>query len=132
MTSKAVSLTLLMALTTLVGCSPKHTAIEGSWTIDMAQTLDQAKSIGASSTFVQGVQDTFADARLTIDGHELKMSIAGTNGSAANAYKVLSKEGDCLVLDIKGAHGESRYCVTGSRLEIHDSTTPLVVVFKKS
>ena len=131
MTYKAIFAALLLTLS-IVGCSRQHTAIEGSWTIDIEPMLEQARSMTSSGREINGVRNTFTDGKMDIDNHQIKLSIPGMGGSQNFEYTVLSKDGSCVVVDIKGMPGDHKFCVTGSRLEFHDSTAPLTAVYRKS
>jgi len=51
-------------------------------------------------------------------------------GTQSFDYKVLYQEGECVRLQIAGKN--TKYCVTGNHLYIHDPSTRLIAVFKKS
>ena len=130
MKQKTLKIALVLAAIAVAGCKDEKTSIEGRWTIDLEPMIQRANSMGASGTDIRRIRETFSDGRMSIDDHRITLTIPGIQGSESYAYEVLSKEGTCLNLGIEAS--THKYCVDGNRLEIHDPSTRLVTIYRKS
>lgn len=138
MKKTAAGVFLALAVAALSGCGRKATEMEGNWIIDMDATLRQAQAAGASNSDLNMIQDTFGDAKMSIDRKHINLSIEGIPVGEAYEYKVTEMEGNCVTMQIKGASpglkgasGRLNHCVSGNRLEVHDPDTPLITVYKR-
>jgi len=129
MTKAAKFLLLAFAIAAISGCGKKPN-IEGNWVIDLDPMLKQAQEIGATSNDIKRINTTYAGGKLNIGKERIELSIGGMPGTQSFDYKVLYQEGECLRLQIAGKN--TKYCVNGDRLYIHDPGTRLIAVFKKS
>jgi hypothetical protein len=125
-----LKIVLVLAPIAVAGCKGEGASIEGSWTIDLEPMIQQANSLGASSTDIQQVKETFIDGKMSIDSHRITLTIPGIKGSEIFEYKVSSKEGQCLDLAINAS--THKYCTDGKRLEVHDPSTRLIAIYRKS
>lgn len=120
---------IFIAILTITGCKKEPSNIEGAWAVDLEPITRQARSLGASNREIEHIRNTFRDGELTIDSSRITLTIAGIQDSEVFEYKIDSKEGDCLHLVINSS--THRYCTTGDRLEVHDPSTKIVVVYKR-
>ena len=131
MKKTALIIALVLVAISASGCK-KASIIEGSWEIELEPMIRQAKAIGASGRDIAAVRDNFADGRMTIDASQIILSIAGIKGSTTFNHTIASKESECLNLTINNAPATHKYCVSNGRLEVHDPSTKLVAIYKKS
>lgn len=100
--------------------------------IDLDPMIQQAKSLGASTKGIQEIRDVYADGKLEIDNRRITLTIIGVSGNDVKEYQVVSKNGTCTSISYKATNEESKYCVAGSRLEVHDPNSKLITVYRKS
>ena len=116
---------------TLSGCENDNNSITGEWAINLAATIQNAKSSGASEADVQGVKNTYQDGMLKISKEEIILSISGISGEIRHPYTITSSEGDCYILNIDNQPRSYTYCTNRGQLVINDPSTPLVAVYDK-
>ena len=125
-------LALVLMLAAQSGCGKASSDNPtGNWQIDMPTTLEQAQSLGASASDIDGIRRTFDGGRLTITPSTITLSLADTTTASTLEYHLESKAGECSILRMQGADAPHRYCVSGSQLKVHDPATPLVVVYRR-
>jgi hypothetical protein len=125
----AIVATLLIAST--FGCAKKASSIEGKWAIDLEPMVQQAHSLNASSRDIESIKETFSNAQLDIDGKRITMTIEGINDREVKEYVLSSVEGACTFLSIQSSARPHKYCLSGSRLEVPDTNTPLITVYRR-
>lgn len=93
--------------------------------------VQQAKSLNASNRHIESMKETFRDGQLKIDSHRITIVIEGMGDGEFYEYVVSSMEGACTLLSIQSSAKPHKYCVSGSRLEVHDPSTPLIAVYQR-
>lgn len=99
--------------------------------IDLPPMIQQAQSLNASSRDIEAMKETFSNGQLEIDSQRITLTIEGINDQEVKEYVVSSVEGACSLLSIQSSAKPHKYCLSGSRLEVHDPSTPLTAVYRR-
>ncbi len=131
MNRQFIAMAISLAVASALGCSKKASSIEGKWAIDLEPMIQQAQSLKASSRDIEAIKETFSNGRLEIDSQRITLTIEGVNDHEVKEYVVSSVEGACSLLSIQSSAKPHKYCLSDSRLEVHDPSTPLTAVYRR-
>lgn len=119
----------------ITGCgSGKDGDIEGKWALDLDQTVERARSMGASARDVDELRKTYEGARMHIKGNELVLSVAGFKDEIVAPYKKISSDGAChrLKINLMSQEAEGDFCAKGGTMEVKGMNPMAVEIYRKA
>ncbi|ATQ74364.1 hypothetical protein CR152_07465 [Massilia violaceinigra] len=109
--------------------------IKGSWEIDLAPMLEQAKKNNAPAEQLAQLERRFQGSQMVIDAKTIKLSLADSVAQPMTyEYKIAktaSKKANCVSLSIDALPAPLDYCINDGALSVNDPTSVLVSVYRR-
>lgn len=119
----------------LAGCgSGKDGDIQGKWALDLDQTVERARSMGASNRDVDELRKTYEGSRMHVKGNELVLSVVGIKDEIVAPYKKVSSDGAChrLKITLLSQELDGDFCAKGGTMEVKGLNPMAVEVYRKA
>ncbi|MDM5176349.1 hypothetical protein PO883_03980 [Massilia sp. DJPM01] len=115
--------------------------IKGSWEIDMAPMLEQAKKNKAPAEQVAQLERRFQGSQMVIDAKPITLSLADSAAKPmtyqykiakpAKSAKSAPNKANCVSLSIDALPAPLDYCLNDGALSVNDPTSVLVSVYRR-
>ncbi|CUI07434.1 hypothetical protein LXA47_08810 [Massilia sp. P8910] len=125
----------------VLGAAQSHAAsvdIKGSWEIDMAPMLEQAKKNNAPAEQVAQLERRFQGSQMVIDAKTITLSLADSAAKPmtyqyklAKPAKTAPNKANCVSLSIDALPAPLDYCINDGALSVIDPTSVLVSVYRR-
>ncbi|HEY1399400.1 hypothetical protein [Roseateles sp.] len=115
----------------LSACARQTMPIEGRWKLNVSKTTANAQSLGLPADVVEDIRNRMGVTRLKIDRTSVTVSRPGVTDVDRRELLIHTKEGDCLMLSLKGNDGQHRYCRDGGHLIVKEPRNDLVFVYDR-
>jgi len=119
---------LLFAFSLLASCN-KSPSLQGNWSVDVAATVDRARTAGLPDSTAGQIREIYEGGLLEITSDTLTMRISGIPDAISHNYKVTDKSGGCYSLEISGTQGTHSYCLEDQSLVVRDPSAKIAIVY---